>query len=410
MSTQTDGVKVSIDSDSGHDVAVVGAGPVGLLLAGEVAARGIRVVVLERAKAPSTQPKANGIVGSAALELARRGILTGTGLKVLSPPRFQFGPLPLRLGFGPGNPLHVLPIPQRRLEELLESRARALGATVLRGCEVVGYTQDDTGVAIEVRDNDENARVHASHLVGCDGAHSIVRKTAGIGFSGFTSDRIASIARVRIPADCVRVTADGVDIDRLGRVATMRPNRMPGGTFSIAPVRALDRKAPDDVYLISVHEPRGEAEPRDPLPVEELRASIRRVLGTELPFDEATAARSTVGNSRQADTYRSGRVLLAGDAAHIFNAGGSALNVGLNDAIELGRRLAAVLRSGSSSTELDEYDGLRRAAGERALRHTRAQAALDRDDDGAGALREVVAELLRGRRAARRLARLIEQG
>jgi 2-polyprenyl-6-methoxyphenol hydroxylase-like FAD-dependent oxidoreductase len=403
-------VNTSIESASSHEVAVVGAGPVGLLLAGELAERGIRVVVLEKAHAPSMQPKANGVVGSAALQIARRGILAGTGLKVLSPPRFQFGSLPLRLGFGPGNPLHILPIPQRRLEELLERRALDLGATVRRGCEVVGFTQDGTGVTVDVRDEGGSARIHANHLVGCDGAHSIVRKTAGIGFPGFTSDRIARIARVRIPADRIRLAADGVDIDGLGHVATMRPNRMPGGTFSIAPVRALDRTAADDVYLISTHEPRGDAEPQDPLPVEELRASVRRVLGTELPFDDATAVRSTVGNSRQADTYRSGRVLLAGDAAHIFNAGGSALNVGLNDAIELGHRLTAVLRSEDSSAELDEYDGMRRAAGERALRHTRAQAALDRDDDGATALRDIVGELLNARGAARRLARLLEEG
>lgn len=103
------------DVMSSCEVAIVGAGLVGLLLPGELAQRGIRVLVLERATAPSLVPKANGVVGRAAVELGRRGILAGTGLRVVSPPRFPFGPLTLRLGFRPGNALHVLPIPQRRL-------------------------------------------------------------------------------------------------------------------------------------------------------------------------------------------------------------------------------------------------------------------------------------------------------
>ena len=139
------------DASNPWDVVIVGAGPVGLLLAGELAAGGVRVVVFERADSPSPIPKANGIVGRSAVELAKRGVLSGTGLRVLSPPRFQFGPLVLKLGFGPRNPLHILPIPQRRLEEILERRATERGADVLRGHEVVGSAQDGAGVSVEVR-------------------------------------------------------------------------------------------------------------------------------------------------------------------------------------------------------------------------------------------------------------------
>jgi 2-polyprenyl-6-methoxyphenol hydroxylase-like FAD-dependent oxidoreductase len=391
---------------SSWDVVVCGAGPTGLLLAGELAARGVRVVVLERAETPDHFPKANGVVGHAAVELARRGVLAGTSLRVVSPPRFQFGPLALKLGIGPGNPLHVLPIPQRRLEELLERRATEAGAAIRRGCEVVGFAQSDTEVTVDVRTAGATSALRARYLVGCDGAHSLVRKRAGIGFPGFTSDAIAYIARVTVPAGRITRSGDGFDIPGVGQVAAMRPNDLPGGTFSIAPLVALDPSSPADLYLISAHEPRGDREPKEEVPVEELRTTLRRVLGGDLPFTDASAIRSTVGNSRLADTYRVGRVFLAGDAAHIFNAGGSALNIGLQDAIDLADRLAAAV--GGAAEALDGYHAARYPAAERALRHTRAQAALGRNDEGTRALRETMGELVGRRRNARRLARLIE--
>ena len=164
-----------------------------------------------------------------------------------------------------------------------------------------------------------------------------MRKDAGIGFPGFTGEEISRIARVTIAPDRITRKKDTFDIAGVGAVAAMRPNQLAGGSFSIAPVRALDRSAPRDLYLISTHEPRGDAEPSDAVSIDELRASLRRVLGADLPFSDATAIRSTVGSSRHAEAYRRGRVFLAGDAAHIFNAGGSALNIGLQDAVRTRR-------------------------------------------------------------------------
>jgi 2-polyprenyl-6-methoxyphenol hydroxylase-like FAD-dependent oxidoreductase len=401
-------VIIETDTPRHWDVAIVGAGPVGLLLAGELAAKDIRVVVFERDDEPSPIPKANGIVGHSAVELAKRGVLAGTGLRVISPRRFQFGPLMLRLGTGPRNPLHVLPVPQRRLERLLEHRTIQHGAQVHRGHEVLGFTQDDTSVVATIRSDHGTSPVSARYLVGCDGAHSLVRKHAGIGFPGYTSDTIARIARVTIPSDRIVRAGDGFDIPEIGQVAAMRPNQLPGGGFTIAPVAALDATAPADLYLVSTHEPRGSVEPSDTVPVDELRASLHRVLGADLPFTDATAIRSTVGNSRQADAYRLGRVFLAGDAAHIFNAGGSALNIGMQDAIDLAGRLITVVRDGAPADELDAYEVARRAAGERALQHTRVQALMTRNDDDGRALREVFSELITSRTTARSLARLLE--
>ncbi|WP_052227060.1 FAD-dependent monooxygenase [Microbacterium mangrovi] len=404
---------MGMDQDAGlpeWEVAIAGAGPIGLLLAGELAEAGIRTLVLEAAAEPSAIPKANGIVGRSARDIAQR--LAGSGLRVVSPPQFPFGPVALHLGSGPRNPLHVLAVPQRRLEQLLEDRALAHGALLRRGHAVAGFVQTDSCVQIDVRGAHGENRVSAAYLVGCDGARSFVRKHAGIGFPGFTSDQIARIARVIIPADAITPAGDGFDIPGIGRVAAMRSNRLPGGGFSIAPLAALDPAAPADLYLISTHEPRGTAEPSDDVPVDELRASIRRVLSADLPFTAATAIRSTIGNSRQADAYRAGRVLLAGDAAHIFNAGGSSLNAGVQDALDLARRFVTTLRGAADVDPIDDpldgYEAARRPAVDRVLEHTRVQAALSGDDETGRALRAVWEKLVAERAAARAVARLLE--
>ncbi|MDR2998830.1 MAG: FAD-dependent monooxygenase [Microbacterium sp.] len=390
------------------DVAVVGAGPVGLLLAGELAGAGIRTVVLERAETRSGLAKANGVVGRSAVDLARLGVLDGTGLRVVSPPRFPFGPLSLDLGFGPRNPLHVLPIPQRGLEELLETRARARGAEVRRGNEVIALRQDAGCVEVDVRGR--AATVAALFLVGCDGARSFVRKQAGIGFPGVTSDEIAWIARVTIPGDVIALRGDGFDIAEVGHVAAQRRIGFPGGAFTIAAAASFDASAPEDLYVISAHEPRSGAEPREDVSVAELRAALRRVLGAELPFTAACDVRSTVANSRQADAYRAGRVLLAGDAAHVFGAGGAALNAGIQDALDLAPRLRAVIRDGAAVETLDAYEEARRPAVDRTLAHTRTQAALGVDDESGRGLREVMGAMLETRGATRALGRMLEDG
>jgi 2-polyprenyl-6-methoxyphenol hydroxylase-like FAD-dependent oxidoreductase len=402
-------MSTSIQTDA-PPIVIVGAGPTGLLLAGELADAGVRVIVLEREAQPATMPKANGIVGRAAVELARRGVLRGSGLRIVRPPRFLFGTLALRLGLGPANPLHLLPVPQRRLEQLFEQRALARGVELRRGTTLAGFTQGGDAVELEVHTPRATERLPAAFLVGCDGARSTVRRAAGIGFPGFTSDVITRIARVTLPPRTARLDGRGdtIELTGIGRLHTMRQNRLPGGGFAIAPVATLDRTAPDDLYLITTHEPHRGEEPTDALPEAELRASLRRVLGAELPFSAVDSARSTVANSRLASTYRVGRVLLAGDAAHIFNAGGSALNVALLDALALAPLLVAAARGQASVASLEAYESARRPAAELALAQTRVQAALSGDDEHASALREIVGTLIASRTGARAVARLIE--
>lgn len=392
-----------------HDVIVVGAGPVGLLLAAELAATGAHPVVLERSTQPTDLPKANGVVGRAAVELRRRGVLRGTGLRVVRSPRFGYGPFTLNLGLL-RSPLHILPVPQRRLEERLERSAVARGATILHGNELTGFEQDDAQVTLHVSAAGSGVELRARYVVGCDGAHSAVRKHLGIAFSGVTDSSISRLARISIAPGAAVRDRQGIDIRGVGRLALFRPNFTPRGSVTITPMRALDRTAPTDLYTLSTREPRGDATPTDELDTDELRASLRRILGTDLPFTAAHAARSTIGNSRQAERYRSGRVFLAGDAAHVFSSGGSALNVGLSDAIALAERLTVALRTDTvaGSSHLDGYQAERYPAARRAIAVTRVQRALETADETGDALRDVFGELLRDRSAARRIARLLE--
>ncbi|HEY8458717.1 MAG TPA: FAD-dependent monooxygenase [Actinopolymorphaceae bacterium] len=401
---------MSNQTDTGvQDVIVVGAGPVGLLLAGDLAAAGFRPVVLERALHPAEMPKANGVMGRAAVELRRRGLLRGTGLRVVRPPLFRYGPFTLRLGLV-RSPLHVLPIPQARLEELLERRAIDHDAAIRRGYEVRAFEQDGSGVTVCAQAPDGQVELRARYLVGCDGAHSFVRKQLGIGFPGLTSTTISRIARVTFPAGAVTRERRGIVVPGIGSLALFLPNVTERGSVTIAPADGLDHSAPPDLYIVSSHEERGDAEPTEELSEAELRDSLRRVLGADLPFTAVYAARSVVGNSRQAERYRVGRVFLAGDAAHVFSAGGSALNVGLTDAIVLAEVLASALRDEADVDEalLDSYERRRRPAAARALAHTRVQNVLEAADEEGDALRDVFAELLKDRAASRRIATLLE--
>jgi len=169
----------------------------------------------------------------------------------------------------------------------------------------------------------------------------------------------------------------------------------------------VDKNAAPEIYIVATAEEAAGADPDSPLTLEELRASVARVLGADLPMTEPQWLTKTVGNSRQADRYRAGRVLLAGDAAHIFGSGGS-LNVGLLDAMNLGWKLVAQVRGDAPAGLLDSYHAERHAAGERALMYTRAQRELTQDGEYAEAFRSLVRELLAYPDVARHLGELVE--
>jgi 2-polyprenyl-6-methoxyphenol hydroxylase-like FAD-dependent oxidoreductase len=368
------------------DVVISGGGPTALMLAGELRLAGVEPVVLERLPEISQVPKGNGLIGQIVPMLDYRGLLArlSAGSTAAGPaPRFAFGPLLLdfsRLGV---SPLHILAIPQRRLEERLGEWLAELGGSIRRGHELTAVTQDEDGVTLDVRGPDGDYRLRARYLVGCDGAHSLVRKQAGIGFPGVTSTEISRIGRVFLPTAKLTLRGREAKVKGVGRLKLMRQISTLRGVYSLGPQAYLDKSAPRGAYIVSTREEDPSADLTAPMTLDELRDSVRRVLGADLPMTDPQLLTRIVGNSRQADRYRAGRILIAGDAAHVFGLGG-ALNTGLLDAVNLGWKLAAQIAGGAPEGLLDSYQAERHLAGQRALTQTRAQKALTDLGQGGG--------------------------
>jgi 2-polyprenyl-6-methoxyphenol hydroxylase-like FAD-dependent oxidoreductase len=413
MQSGTSGI-VQADASATADVVIVGGGPTGLMLAAELRLGGADPVVLERLPEISQIPKGNGLVGQIVPTLEYRGLAARFRAEATyagAVPQFPFGPL--RLDFsrlGP-SPLDILAIPQRKLERVLDEWLGDLGGRVWRGHEVLALSRpgDGSPVTLEVRGPDGGYQVRTRYLVGCDGARSLVRKQAGIGFPGVTSSEISRIGRVFLPT--VQVTADGghADVPGVGRVPLMITTQTPRGAYSLGPLTSLDKTAEPGTFIFFTREDDSSAPdgPDVPMTLDELRSSARRVLGADVPMTNPQWLTRTVGNSRQADRYRAGPVLLAGDAAHISGVGGS-LNVGLLDAVNLGWKLAAQVAGWAPEGLLDSYHAERHLAGQRAILQTRAQRALSASGEYAAALRELFGELMQFSEPLRHIGMIME--
>jgi 2-polyprenyl-6-methoxyphenol hydroxylase-like FAD-dependent oxidoreductase len=386
------------------DVVIAGAGPNGLMLACELGLAGVPAVVLERLPAPTREQRANGLVGQVVRMLDRRGLYQRLSGEPLRPaPGFVFGALPLDLSGLDDNPLHLLPVPQRRIEAMLTERATELGVEIRRGHELTGFTPDADGVTVDIAGGH---RLRARYLVGADGGHSVTRKLAGIDFPGATSDdAVSRQAHVTVPAELVDPATGGLDLPGYGVIPPFRHHRTERGMFVYAPF-------PGRSTMVSTTE--WTTADDSPMTLSDMRDSVRRVLGVDLPLappdgDEPPVLRRlTDRNTRMAARFRAGRVLLVGDAAHVHSAiGGPGLNLGLQDAVNLGWKLAATVRGSAPPGLLDTYETERRPVSQRVLMHSQAQSALIAPGPTVTALRELFTELLRDKDTVRRIAELM---
>jgi 2-polyprenyl-6-methoxyphenol hydroxylase-like FAD-dependent oxidoreductase len=397
------------------DVVIAGAGPNGLMLAGELALGGVRAVVLEPRTGPSGEQRANGLVGQVVRMMDRRGLferLAGTDGPPQPAPRFMFGAFPLDLAQLADNPVYTLLVPQRRTEEVLAERATELGVEVRRGHALAGLTEtpeedEDDGIVVEVDGPAGRYRISASYLVGADGGHSLTRKLAGIDFPGVTTDHTVSrTAHVSVASEFIDPATGGLRVPGCGVVPPFLHHRTERGLVAWAPF-------PNGTRMVTASV-REDADDSVPLTIDEVRDAFRRVVGADVPFgapegDGPHLLRRLVGgNTRIAQRYRAGRVLLVGDAAHVHSAiGGQGLNLGLQDSINLGWKLAATVRGWAPPGLLDTYESERRPAGLRVTMNTEAQSVLIGPGPEVTALRTLFGELLEDRGNVQRIADLI---
>ncbi|WP_241695341.1 FAD-dependent monooxygenase [Streptomyces sp. C] len=388
-------------------VAVVGGGPVGMLVAAELAGYGVDTVVLEERTEVSERPKATTLHARAVQGLARRGYLPGDapgtnaggipggipggttgGISGGTSGAFHFAGIHgLVITVPEGEPEPILKRPQAELERLFEERARAAGARVLRGHRVTGIAQEPDGVRLDIEGPGGPAACRVEYLVGADGARSTVRERLGIA---------SDTAPASVSALVGLATLEDPEALEQGWLRTPRgwivSKRTPGGETHI---RTLDCTG---AY---------EGRERPPTP-RELQGEVSRIVGRDIAMAGARWISRFSDFTRLARTFRAGRAFLVGDAAHLhFPIGGQGLSTGVLDALNLGWKLALAVRGAAGERLLDSYDLERRPAARAVVDNTRAQLALMRPGEEVDALRELFTGLLAAERYAGGLADLI---
>ena len=362
-----------------HAVVIAGGGPTGLMLAGELALAGVDVAIVERRASQDLIGSRSGGLHSRTIEIfdmrgiADRFLSEGQVAQVagFAGTRLDISDFPTRHPYGLG-------LWQNHIERILAGWVGELALKIYRGREVTGFTQDDTGVDVRVSDGPS---LRADYLVGCDGGRSLVRKAAGIEFPGWdpsTSGLLAEVEMTEEPPLGIRRTPTGMHA--LGKVE-----------YEIINGEVVYKKGGTVGVMVTEPHVGNTSEPT----LRDVSEGLIAVYGTDYGIHSPTWISRFTDMTRQAASYRDRRVLLAGDAAHVHSpVGGQGLNTGVQDAVNLGWKLAQVVNRTSPASLLDTYHAERHPVAARVLRNTMAQVALMRVDDRIEALRDTVSELL----------------
>ena len=363
-----------------HAVVIAGGGPTGMMLAAELALAGVDVAVVERRATEQLDgSRARGLHARTIEVLDQRGIADrflseGQAMQVqgFAMIRLDISDFPTRHNYG-------LALSQRHFERILAAWVGELGVQIARDCAVTGFTQDDTGVDVEISGGPS---LRSCFLVGCDGGRSLIRKTAGIGFPGWDPSVSSLVAEVEMDEE----PAWGLRRDERGQHGL---GPLEEGRVGVVVSEPFDGQT---------------AEPT----LADLRRALISVWGTDFGAHSPTWISRFTDMTRQAASYREGRVLLAGDAAHVhYPVGGQGLNVGVQDAVNLGWKLAQVVKGTSPASLLDTYHAERHPVAARVLQNTMAQTVLTRSDARIEALRDTLSELLGMDEARKRIAGMV---
>lgn len=359
--------RVTGTAGTGHAVIVAGGGPTGLMLAGELTLAGIDVAIVERRDSQHLDGSRAGGLHARTIEVLDQRGIAGRFLSQGQTHGIVHFHVPLDISDAPTRHNYVLGLWQHHIERILAEWVGALAVTIYRGCEVTGFAQDDSGVDVALADG---RLLRAAYLVGCDGGRSLVRKAAGIAFPGWeptTSWLIAEAATAEEPTWGMHRDAHGIHgIGKTENASTVR-------------------------IVLTEPELRLDGEPT----LRDISAALRAVYGTDYGIHSPTWISRFTDMTRQAACYRNRRVLLAGDAAHVHPpVGGQGLNTGVQDAVNLGWKLAQVIKGTSPESLLDTYHAERHPVGARVLQNTMAQVALRRTDDRSKAVGDIISELL----------------
>jgi len=363
---------------TGHAVLIAGGGPTGLMLAGEVALAGVDAAIVERRTNQDLVGSRAGGLHSRTIEIVD---MRGIADRFLSQGRVAqiagFAWIRLDMSDFPTRHPYGLALWQNHIERILEGWVEELRVPIYRGREVTGFLQCDTGVEVELSDGQS---LRAEYLVGCDGGRSLIRKAAGIDFPGWdpTVSHLIAEAEMADEPEC-GLRRDGHGIHSLSKSES-------GNTVRVLVTEQTVGRTGEPTLL-------------------DISKALMATYGTDFGIHSPTSISSFTDMARQAACYRKGRVLLAGDAAHVhYPSGGQGLNIGLQDAVNLGWKLALVVKRISPESLLDSYHAERHPVAARVLRNTMAQVALLRTDDRTNVLRDIVSEFLSMDEPRRRLA------